>query len=173
MEPADERLQKAFQFSVDNGGLLELDFTREPGVSYNPRPARVGLILLNDVRSRSLDQIIAGFFATSASDASALFTEPSFADPIRMASLALAAPESLLQADTLVERAARDLALALHLDRARHRHQAPNAKSGAAWEQFLADTAAYVALAKESEHPLFQMLDHWYRRASHSRTRES
>ena len=41
-------LEVYFELSITLGGRLEQDFTREPESSYNPRPARVAQILLED-----------------------------------------------------------------------------------------------------------------------------
>ncbi len=52
-----ETIEVAFIKAIEQGGLEELDFTRESGVSYNPRPARIALILLNDAHIRDVEVI--------------------------------------------------------------------------------------------------------------------
>ncbi len=43
-------LADAYMKAMSSGGAIEIDFTREEGVSFNPLPARVALIQLNEAK---------------------------------------------------------------------------------------------------------------------------
>jgi len=50
-------LLSVYAEAMSNGGSKELDFAREAGVSFNPRPARVALIQLNEAEVLDLDTL--------------------------------------------------------------------------------------------------------------------
>lgn len=58
-----EKLSNIFLSCMKQGGAEELDFTREPEVSYNPRPARVVHILINDLKVSDAEIVAAGMQA--------------------------------------------------------------------------------------------------------------
>ena len=58
-------LDLAFRFAMDRGGALEPDYTRPEGQSYNPRPARIGVILINDSGEKAVEVLLAGLIASS------------------------------------------------------------------------------------------------------------
>ena len=58
-------LDLAFRFAMDRGGALEPDYTRPEGQSYNPRPARIGVILINDSGEKAVEVLLAGLIASA------------------------------------------------------------------------------------------------------------
>jgi hypothetical protein len=55
---------KAYYLASELGGNIELDFVREEGVSFNPRSARVGVILTEGVPHPSIEQLTLGILST-------------------------------------------------------------------------------------------------------------
>ena len=157
-------LETAFGLAVMHGGLKELDFIRVEGSSYNPRPARIGLILLGDTGITDSTTLAAGFLA--ASEYPQRFSEPTNEIPAnihQLCQLSVAAPQVLL-GEHNDNTAAISIALSLHLDRARHRHQASEPSILSQNTAFLKTTEEYLELARSSGNPLERLLRHWYER---------
>ncbi len=55
----------AFDAAVKANGMVEEDFEREEGASFNPRPARIALILINDGKVREVNTIASGIIFPS------------------------------------------------------------------------------------------------------------
>lgn len=106
------KIESAFKYCIENDGLNEIDFIRPEGQSYNPRPARVALILINDCEQHDQELIISAILACSrlsndkkANNALEICNYPSD--------------------NKNYQREEKLIALALHLDRARHFHLSP------------------------------------------------
>ena len=151
-------LRDAFELAVASGGLRELDFEREEGASYNPRPARVALILLDNCGVRDELTLAAGILA--ASDAPEAEAAETLAEAISIAKSTRCTAAALANADDRLL----NIALTLQLDRARHRHQA-DASADSGWPEFIAETEKYIVLAQSRSHPLYQILAAWIQRA--------
>ena len=82
-------LDEAFGWAMQVGGEKELDFTRDPEVSFNPRPARIPLILIKDASRFGTDLLAASILSTAPG--SLLRTAPSPAQIIQLACKAQAA----------------------------------------------------------------------------------
>jgi len=158
-------IDRAFAFSMDNGGWLELDFDREPGVSFNPRPARIGLILLNDAKVTDGVALTAGVLATAHADLE-LIRETLPELPPSIAELAILAQAEPEQLEAMEDEAAGTIAATLHLDRARHRHLVRDPEKLLQWEEFLHITDRYTALAERVCPRVAILLTAWYRRAN-------
>ncbi len=158
-------IDSAFAFSMDNGGWLELDFDREPGVSFNPRPARVGLILLNDAKITDGAVLTAGVLATAHADLENMRGAlPELPASIReLAILAHSEPELL---EEMKDKAAGTVAVTLHLDRARHRHLVRDPEKLLQWRDFIDLTDRYTSLAERVCPQLAVLLGAWHRRAT-------
>ena len=135
-EPID-KIGEALETAMKNAGAKEFDFEREEGVNYNPRPARVALILIKDAKVRSIKAIAAGILA-------------SVELPFEV--------ESKEEKDII--------AVANWLDRARHLHLAEKGKiqedSVLDFQlEFLKETEEYLKLAKNCSKELFILLDAW------------
>lgn len=105
------------------GGHLELDFEREDGVSYNPRWARVALILMDNCGMRSPTELGAGIAASLLETAEGLENGESIGViPPETLKFALAALALLRGKTTDAPSPALAIASALCLDRARHLH---------------------------------------------------
>ncbi|MCB0322268.1 MAG: hypothetical protein KDD69_01810 [Bdellovibrionales bacterium] len=160
---ATEQIQQAYTYAIENGGGRECDFERDPEASYNPRPARIALILINNAEVREVDELQAALLATvplpSSSDgfsdlvrqwaqaAARITSEPSQADPCSVPPIRIA--------------------LAHYLDRARHLHLAPPER----WPEVTTAAAGHIALAATICPPLHVLIDAWYKRFSRTRTR--
>ncbi len=56
----------SYELSVKHRGKEEVGFTRKEGVSYNPRPARIGAILIKHYPTNSLSAIQRGILACAS-----------------------------------------------------------------------------------------------------------
>jgi hypothetical protein len=59
-----EECKKAYFLASKLGGNIELDFIREEGVSFNPRAARIGVILTEGLPNITIEQITLGILST-------------------------------------------------------------------------------------------------------------
>ena len=146
----------AFDFSIQHGGRTELDFFREPGVSYNPRPARVGLILLKVAGIKDSAILAAAMLATvpeMLAEARELFSEEVYG-PAISAQL----PPVELFGIHLDERQraeigyAGSISVALWLDRARHLHL--SSPVVAIWRNFLEQTVHKIGKVRSQGKPV-------------------
>ena len=119
----------AYLFAIGNGGMLELDYVRPDGQSFNPRPARVSAILMKDMHIKNRELIIAAILACADEDSLRSKAAAEFGE--ELVNMALEAQlaccntlESTLQ-PTII-------AAALWLDRARHFHLAEAVPKNAA-----------------------------------------
>ena len=137
--PAEEvtLLERAYDYAQATGGEEEVSFSRPAGQSYNPRPARVCLILLHDLSVRDARILQAGLVACGAEPRG--YPSPEVA---ALAVLALQPPDELRCSGA---REAAAIALALRLDLARHFHL----MNEEALRPFLGETAAFLELARE------------------------
>lgn len=55
------RFEEAYRFTAENGGLLEHPVIREPGIRFNPRPARIVDLLFSNGFSHVPELLTAGF----------------------------------------------------------------------------------------------------------------
>ncbi len=144
-----ELLDSSFQSSIHSGGELELDFVRAEGDSFNPRLARIALILLQDAQVTDSNCIIEALnsAATAPNSEVALAAQAIFESPDGWQS------DSHSQA-TLI-------ALASHLDRARHIHLASADKQAVLLPDFLRKTDSMIAIARQTNERLYTLLSAW------------
>lgn len=162
-------LELSFTHAIEKGGLNELDFKREEGVSYNPRPARVALILLSNAQVADAEVIAAGMLASS--DPLDDLKHLEVAERARvLAHAALEAPEEIAKIDPPLRFEVAIVALALWLDRVRHLHQSPSAST--LWNEMVELTDRYIELAAQTSEPLHTLLLAWKERAAHGRDRQ-
>lgn len=155
-------VEHATLFALENGALTELDFERQPEVSFNPRPARIVLILLNDAGVRDSKTLAAAALATleepCLNAAQTLFNQA-------LCKLALSAnlpPQQLLKEN--FEPSVALIALALWLDRARHLHLSPSIKDASFRNDFVDQTRLYIQLANKTSSALELLLEAWLKR---------
>lgn len=161
-------LSESFRVAMEQGGRLEPDFEREAEASFNPRPARIALILLNDARVEDEQVLAAAVLAAAAMNDPGLACASALPQEVSMlARAALQSPSGLLVGGNT---SASLIACAVHLDRARHRHLSKD--SPAEWHAFLTQTAEYVQLAESCSPPLHILLAAWLERASRARRTE-
>lgn len=160
-----QALEKAFALSLERGGLFEIDFKREEGVSYNPRPARHCHILLSDCGVRDERTLEASLLASTWE--LNLFSTELFsfdADFPRSANLAEEAKQ-----EQPVSANARLIRLAQLLDRARHVHLS---KDPSKLEEVRQKVSFYLELGKlepswRLNDKLFSLLHAWLKRIEH------
>lgn len=160
-----QMLDQAFGFALEHGGLTELDFEREEDVSFNPRPARVALILLRDAHIKESEVLTAAMLATAHADLTH-FRSTLTAIPGRVCELAILAQAEPEILEEKASASAGKIAAALHLDRARHRHLARDPEKLLRWEEFIQLTEQFAALADRVSPELAVLLSAWHRRAT-------
>lgn len=157
--------EQAFVAVVAANGELEQDFVRPPDVSFNPRPARLVLILLNDCGITDHQLLLAAMLCGCDQETLKveLAGEPyqpfkrenvQALEILRLTQLcSISLPDSLGYSGTALESHKEDIAapvaavfilLALLLDRLRHVHQAgdPELARAIATESLTANTIA-------------------------------
>lgn len=160
-----EQIAPIFHWCIEQGGLDELDFGREEGASYNPRPARVALILINDAASRDLTSVGAAIIAAGL-EGSAFEPDGSQFQQLAEARAELAArplaelvklsDEDICEAGTI--------ACCLWLDRARHLHLSQG-QDRALWEWACEENNRARELATRYRLSLIPLLDNFGARA--------
>ena len=162
-------VELSFAHAVSYGGLAELDFEREDGVSFNPRPARVALILLSNAQVTDGEVVAAGILASSSPLEALKDLEVSERARV-LAHAAHALPDEIAELDLTIRAEVAVVALSLWLDRVRHLHQSPTASER--WDAMLALTDRYIHLASQTSAPLHTLLIAWRERAAHGRERQ-
>lgn len=145
-------LDRSFLSAINNGGLEELDFKRPEGQSYNPRPARIAIILITETLKRD-DAILLAAFSASVFDTS---------NSIAATALEICGDSHTINYHPTSE--AKFLALALHLDRARHFHLSPDYLDKNSRAKFHALTYKVINSAGPECKRLNDLLIHWLRR---------
>lgn len=169
----EEIIRRALEISFASGGWHERDFTRKEGSSYNPRPARLALILL-DVGERRTVVLAAAVLLPALLERAELLNElldePHLLDVANGGVLRDAA--SILRGESR-ERckhasAAVRIAAAEQLDRARHLHLADGTRSRcpapAAVAEVLERTVTLIGMTESLEPRIHRLLAHWYAR---------
>jgi len=162
-----DSLDEVFDYAIRNGGLEELDFCRDPEVSFNPRPARIALILVQDAGVSSTEVIAAGILASVwPSDNGAEELRESIALPVAELSR-----ESHCNPLELIERSSKNevnfasiIATSLWLDRARHFHLSEKKNQALDAKEFLEQTESYIKLAESCSERLHTLLSSWFQR---------
>jgi hypothetical protein len=155
-------IQEAFEIAMRSGGNKELDFERTPGQSYNPRPARVALILL-DSETRPTGELLGACFIASVESCSGLPQGGKWNEVIGTAKNA----QRLLKAPASVSDPSLDtilLASALHLDRARQFHRSKNSKNPVQHHEFCELTEKIIELISDKNDRLSLLLTAWLKR---------
>jgi len=169
-KPAHSILLQAYNFALENGGWTELDFTREDGVSYNPRPARIALILINDASTTDADILAAAMISEVFCAPEENLIENSipqtFSQEIkRLVEGVVQIRRAKDNQNADYDRPAMLIHLASWLDRARHLHQATTPQSTDSkldfWQQFLSDTDQLIPIAVTVSEPLANLLVAW------------
>ena len=164
-EAGAAELAEALDIAMANGGRLEIDFVRPLEVSFNPRPARVGLILIAEGEVRSYSTLAAGVLATIGDRLEALEALP-LSESIRQLALNGIAPLC-----TTKNPEAQLIYLSMLLDRARHLHQASEENRAELWPKVYQEVALALPIAKQQAPMLHLLLSTWHarfaRRLSH------
>ena len=141
-------------------------FLVNPGVSYNPRPARIALILLKDVGVSDTTVIASAMLASVVKRDKLKRLETNL--PCEVVELAvLAKTENPTCAKTSSDKmlnAASLIAMATHLDRARQLHRAKRERRLSVEREILEKTESYSKLASKLSPRLEVLLCAWKRR---------
>ena len=163
-------LDPIFDLAINLGGLDEQDFTRTEGSSYNPRPARLGLILVDNAKATNPLAIAVGMMACVGSDVGRFSERLSDLAPnIRDQLLSLLNEASIPIASWAEESLgleARTISLAVLLDRARHAHLSELAIRLELLEQIKTEMELGLRYAEDLEPKLWQLLKSWCDRYS-------
>ena len=168
---AHELIERCFSHAVECGGLQELDFVREEGVSFNPRPARVALILLNNAQVNDAEIVAAGILASSSPLDELKRLDVSERSRV-LAHAAMGTPAEVIAIEPVIRFDVAVVALSLWLDRIRHLHQAADSEALGRWEEMLAETDRYIELAALTSAELHTLLIAWRERAAGGRERQ-
>lgn len=107
-------LKTILDFVAQNGGVKELDFERKEGVSFNPRFARVALILMQD--AKCLDLNVLGAAVIACAESSDVDLDPEIVCVANETRDKFLAPLEFVNSDSIL------IGAALALDYARHLH---------------------------------------------------
>ncbi len=152
-----DALAEALTFAINHGALTELDFVRETGISFNPRPARIGLILLNEAGVRRLDPLAAAALACVHRDEQSAALS-NFPTEIWALALSSTAPPEELSGEAQL------IALSALLDRARHLHLAPVNLRSELWPLVFTQVKSALPIAAQNSPHLGILLRTWAER---------
>lgn len=167
---ADERaaIAVAFDFAITKGkGLLELDYERPEDASYNPRPARVALIVTSTAGVADGPVIASSILAAcleSGTTTAELKSAGFESSAIELARAAVPPLDQLLKLRPQFEAAV--IALSLRLDRLRHAHLAPQSTSDNLISRLFRENLSFIELAIDVSPPLYRLLNAWSDRIS-------
>lgn len=170
-----EYLATIFELAISQGGENEHDFLRTPEESFNPLPARVALILLDDAGVRSCDVLAAAmlFAVEDAHRTHRHCSGLSEQDCYHLGSdeLLLRAATRVLLEDcrlaSLLEESryeSRIIQAACWLDRARHIHLADPKVKAVAVRNFINTTPIVIERCTCPGEKLRTLLSHWHSR---------
>jgi len=157
--------EDALQFAISHGGLDEIDFKREPGVSYNPRPARVALILMDDLRVLEEEVLQAGICASIEATEFPITAALPKSLPAQVFRIAADAKCSFSELGVQDGNEVLQVALALLLDRLRHLHLAPLPRLREVWPALESEVELAHRRAIDIESPIVSLLEHWQTRS--------
>ena len=131
-------LDSCFNLALLHGGESEWDFSRAPDASYNPLPARVALILINDARITRAEILATAMIASVCLKEEDLLTLRSFTEFKHVCALLNLVEQypSCTMENSEIERDIASIVAALWLDRARHIHLTPHQDKITIWEDF-------------------------------------
>ncbi len=158
-----ELLDYCFEMAIIHQGLEEIDFIREEGVSFNPRPARVALILINDAKIKDLQLISISFLANIKETSLEKLKDEKSNIPEEFFQDALHAQSPFFYKN--LKKEIKMISLALQLDRARHRHLSLQLNNKDNWHEFFEENLKYIELAKDLSPKLHLLLEKWQERA--------
>lgn len=152
-----------FEITILNHGLKELDFERDPETSYNPRVARIPLILIKESKRFSADSVKASILY-SAGDS--LLDDKAYR-AIDNENIKHILSKSKLNIEKLCalsqdSQLSIEIALSGQLDRLRHLHQAQHPQRLIASEVIHNEAPYWIKLAKQCNSLLFPLINHWY-----------
>ena len=163
----EELFEDVFEYALQTGGEDECGFSRQPEVSFNPKCARLGLILLQDGGIREPLLVASGILSASAhpegyggSEAEALTSQlrdlhsdfPTYED----VNAPLESPANRL----------RIIRAALCIDLGRHLHQIAKPESVEYLSLFLGDASAILNDPRGIPVKMLELVKHIYSRYS-------
>lgn len=158
-------LCRVFIWALDNGGWREHDFSRPEGQTFNPRAARVGIILINDLGANSTELLEAGLASSVAVPGDNEAPHCEFLSPLAAELLGYyrrfgSEDVSRLLGTEQGLNAARVI-LANYLDRTRQIHRREDADRARFWRQFYEEREPYFCLAEHLGGAVDNYLKQW------------
>lgn len=144
-------------YSIEHSGATEPHTLEREATSFNLRPARVGLILLDDVEDGMV--LSAGMLACG--EAIDRYSGAAFRDLVPAALSAVRPVQDLLVSGSYV---AKLIAAGIRLDAVRHLHLSPLFADRAFMELYIGETEKYLHLIDGSGSKIESFLSHWCRR---------
>lgn len=171
-------LDDIFPVVMAHGGEAELDFIRDPDVSFNPRPARIPLILIQNLETKNGVSLAAGILSCidrlldvslpelEVSPLSGLVFEIAMCAQLPVAELEREAKKAGMQAAAVV-------ALAQYLDRCRHLHQSNIPEKSERFAAVLENYPGFLRLSQRYGPAVEPILVAWYERFQRFLSRQS
>lgn len=155
-----------FELTVAWGGKTEHGFSREEGVSFNPRPARIGLIMLNDVGERNDSVVRAAILAAVIEQCSddaidAFYKLPSGEKVVELARMGILPIDQIESIEGPDRLAAGSIACAIFLDLMRHFHQTQLWAATADKTEWLRKVEPYIRLSNQTTPKLTPFFQSW------------
>lgn len=170
MFPADimPRFETAFTLAIQHGGLEELDYQRPEGQSYNPAPARIAQIAINDAQRKDPNTIVTSLLIFVSNGLTQEVVAANFNSSVADLYAACCKGPQPLLLTTNIE--ANILLACAWLDRLRHLHLAPESNKAALHDAAIGQTDEYIQLVRGHADSLVVLLEAWKTRASNRRS---
>jgi hypothetical protein len=149
-----------FKIAIENSGLSELDYERDPEMSFNPRPARIALNLMQTVDVSETMTLCVGMLSTVWQQLGERLVAEIPDDVAALTREAVLPPPAQAAGEQHAASSVNFVRLALFLDRARHLHLASSERR----VEVLTQCSPYIELARELSPPVHMLLLHWHRR---------
>lgn len=147
-------LEKTFLFTLSNGGLKEIDFTRTEGQSFNPRPARMAQIVLKNSSLNSFKIINSSFLACIKDEC----------DLTALIATKILEYERIPNDQNKIDEESKVISLALLLDRARHLHLSKEYLNEQFRKNFYTKVKTVLKISGSSNEKLNLLIGHWLKR---------
>ncbi len=155
-------IENTFMVAIECGGAGEIDFIRAENSSYNPRPARVALILIDQLQEKDSRVVTSALLATIPDLRRELIPATVIdEDILNLSLLSQLSPEELTAQQAHLPAAASKIALAAWLDRIRHFHLAPSETKKTLCMHIALQTDKFLELAQTTNSPLTPFLVRW------------
>lgn len=157
----------AFALALQHGGLIELDYQRPEGQSFNPAPARIAQIAICDANVLNPNAIIVALLIFAQKSLTQETVAASFNSKVAEIYATCGKPLKHLLQEPFTD--AKVIITCAWLDRLRHLHLAPAQIKSKLLEDAFAKTDEYIQLVHGNADSLVVLLEAWKTRASNRR----